>query len=134
MTVVWSPEMAVGIRAIDLQHQELIGIINELESALANANAASLEQVLQQLLSYVVFHFETEELMMRARSAWNHHAERHVAQHGEFIARLEGIQAMEGATKQQAIAEMLTYLRHWLLDHIQKTDRDLADLLNSNPP
>lgn len=134
MSLTWRPDMAVGIRAIDLQHRELIEIINELEAALKLDEEAPLERVLQRLLSYAVFHFEAEESMMRAKSALLGHVSLHILEHEEFVDKLRVLRALQGIERHGAIEAMLEYLKHWVVDHIQKTDRDMAALLLTATP
>ncbi|WP_186453886.1 bacteriohemerythrin [Denitratisoma sp. DHT3] len=134
MSLSWKPEMAVGIRAIDLQHQELIEIINGLEATLKLGDDALLEPLLQRLLSYVVFHFEVEESMMRAKSAYAKHAELHIREHSHFVNQLRSLHATDRAERRRGVEGMLDYLKYWVVNHIQKTDRDLATLLLAGDP
>lgn len=65
MRLIWTPELVTGVRQIDLQHQELIDLINELESAHESGqHTAALSEVLPRLTGYALFHFATEEGLM----------------------------------------------------------------------
>ena len=65
MRLIWTPELVTGVRQIDLQHQELIDLINELDAAHESGlDDLALADVLSRLTSYVLFHFGTEEGLM----------------------------------------------------------------------
>ncbi len=58
----WSENMSVNIEEIDNQHKKLIGIINNLYEAMKVAKGYEvLDDVLDKLLDYAHYHFETEE-------------------------------------------------------------------------
>lgn len=128
MSLRWNDALAVGIRNIDLQHQELIELINAL--ALADDHGhrdIAIDEVLPRLTAYVLFHFGTEEALLPSVSSA--HAELHRRQHREFsehIARLR-----ESPPDAIDLPALVAYLRGWLVDHIMRTDHDLADLLRA---
>lgn len=123
MPLHWNDALATGVRQIDLQHQELIEIINELAAAhAAGRQAEALEQVLPRLSAYALFHFGSEEALMAA--ATPAHAARHRSQHDEFsrrVAQLRDQRAMAGE-----LGDLVDYLQRWLVEHIMKTDCELG--------
>lgn len=128
--IVWNSSLETGIRVIDLQHEELIGMLNELAGALARPDAESvLRDILRRLDAYILFHFSTEENLMRGKPGLQVHAEQHAAQHGAFIARIASLKADAQANPGQCGEALLHYLRGWLLEHIMQTDRQLGALL-----
>ena len=81
MRITWNTKLETGIRSIDLQHEELIGMLNELNTAyISGGDQSVLEDVLQRLGSYVTFHFATEESLM-ASLREEQHTEEHRRQH-----------------------------------------------------
>ncbi|GAB1393930.1 hypothetical protein MASR1M60_20940 [Rhodocyclaceae bacterium] len=129
MPLTWTDTLATGIRQIDLQHQELIELINALEAAHAcGQRHAALEEVLPRLSAYVLFHFATEEAMMPR--TMGEHAERHRRQHQAFTDRVETLR--QAPAESIDLAELIAYLKQWLIDHIMKTDRELARLIAVN--
>jgi hemerythrin len=126
MPIHWTDTLATGIRQIDLQHQELIELINALEEAHAGGHRqAALEETLPQLNAYVLFHFGTEEAMMP--KALGEHVERHQRQHQAFTDRVAALRAMPADSID--LAALVTYLQDWLVEHIMKTDQELARLI-----
>ena len=76
MRITWSTNLETGIRSIDLQHEELINMLNELDAAYSTGcDQAVLEDVLQRLGAYVVFHFGTEESLMASLPEATQHTE-----------------------------------------------------------
>lgn len=124
MPLTWTATLATGVRQIDLQHQELIEIINELEAAhVSGRQAEALGEVLPRLSAYVLFHFATEEALLPAMAACAH-AEKHRQQHKEFADKVAALNAHPVAAAD--LETLIAYLKCWLVEHIMKTDQDLA--------
>ena len=123
MPLLWNDTLATGIRQVDLQHQELIELINALEQAnAAGRRQEALEECLPRLSAYMLFHFGTEEAMLlKADEA---HASRHRTQHREFTDRITALRTQPPESID--LSELVAYLQRWLVEHIMKTDRDLA--------
>ncbi len=133
MPIEWKPEFATGVRDIDLQHRELIELINDLERAtLAGATERVLGEVLPRLAGYALFHFATEEHLIPVTAQAVAHAERHAREHREFTRTVERLTArFDGMPATPAdLLELRVYLERWLLEHILGTDRELAGLLS----
>jgi hemerythrin len=132
MRITWSTNLETGIRSIDLQHQELIGMLNELDAAhTAGGDQALLADVLQRLDAYVAFHFGTEESLMASLPRTEQHTEEHLRQHYAFIEQLHQMRALAKQENPQVMLALIDYLNAWLYEHILKTDRSLGALLNS---
>jgi hemerythrin-like metal-binding protein len=134
--IVWNNELVTGITEIDEQHRILVNSINEANTRLngIQINAEILEKITQDLLSYALYHFETEALLMQQfnyAAAENNEAEIHQQQHREFSATVvavrEGIKAGNLITHEQ----LLTFLNNWLINHILNTDKKLAAFIIS---
>jgi hemerythrin-like metal-binding protein len=135
MRIIWNSELETGVRTIDLQHEELIGMINELSAAhLAGHQPTLLNEILQRLDNYLHFHFRTEEALManlpKSTPLNAQHASEHLQQHQTFIAQIAAIRARAEAENEGVQGELVDYLNAWLYEHILKTDRHLGALLN----
>lgn len=129
MPLIWKDTFTTGIRQIDLQHQELIDLINALEMAHAHGQRqAALDEVLPSLNAYALFHFTTEEAMMPRRAGA--HAEHHRHQHRVFTDRIEALRQIPA--EHVDLTELIAYLKQWMIEHIMKTDRELAQLIIGN--
>lgn len=131
MRIRWSSDLETGVRAIDLQHEELIGMLNELDAAHSGGCAQSvLDDVLQRLGTYVIFHFGTEESLMASLPHNETHAKQHRQQHADFIEKLSAIRAQAQDDGPRTMEALIDYLNEWLYQHILKSDRELAAMLN----
>lgn len=131
MRIRWSSDLETGVRAIDLQHEELIGMLNELDAAHAGGCPQSvLDDVLQRLGTYVIFHFGTEEALMAGLPHNEEHARQRRHEHAGFIDKLAGLRAQGADNGRQTMETLIDYLNEWLYQHILKSDRELAALLN----
>ncbi|MGD0348032.1 MAG: bacteriohemerythrin [Terracidiphilus sp.] len=121
----WSEKYAVGIRAIDDQHEELFAAVRGLEAAVArNAKAAETRALLKKLVAATSNHFEDEEAMMR--EAKYPGLALHAANHQRLMEKVEAFAArycQSGATVNQ---HALNFLRDWLLYHIENDDARLG--------
>lgn len=133
MHLVWREALRTGLRDIDLQHRELIEIINDLEDACGGTGEiASIDAILARLSAYAVFHFETEEALMRTQlPAASAHAEAHLQAHGDFAARLQAFRVLGEAARVQRSAALHDFLKTWFVDHVMGTDKALARLPGS---
>ena len=131
MRISWSSALETGIRTIDLQHEELIGMINELDDAcLARRGKAMLEDVMQRLNNYVTFHFATEEALMAGLAQAEGHTAEHRQQHRLFIEQVGMLRAKAEHEYDETMSALVSFLNNWLYQHILKTDRELGTLLN----
>lgn len=120
--------MVTGIRTIDLQHQELIDMINDLDDAIAEGRqTAAIDDVLPRLTAYVLFHFSFEESLMKDAETAHDHFAAHAEQHRLFGARIAELRAHPETSGD--IGALASYLKMWLVEHIMRTDRELATLL-----
>ena len=131
MTTQWAKGLNTGIRSIDLQHQELISLINQLENLhLAGRNTQALNEVLPQLHTYVLFHFREEEDLMVMLVGTEEMDQLHLAQHREFIDHMHALQQRRNPHNEaDTVQALVHYLKNWLLEHIATADRDLGHKL-----
>lgn len=127
MRLTWNSLLETGVRQIDLQHQELIELINELVTAHEDGrDDEALEKVLPRLTAYVLFHFSTEESLMAGEAAGTPHAAHHLGEHRKFAEKVASIKAESCVEPVIIVAHLLEYLNSWLVNHIMNTDKELA--------
>lgn len=128
--IVWGDDLVTGITEIDEQHRILVNSINEANSRLThNVNAATLDQITRDLLSYALYHFETEEKLMQEFNYADEYEEDfnvHYQQHREFSAVVVTVRENIKAGNLMSRAELLSFLNNWLINHIRDTDQRLA--------
>jgi two-component system, NtrC family, sensor kinase len=81
----WSDKFKVGIETVDEQHHKLVDLVNRLAAVcMHQAGADELGGILSELADYTVYHFGTEEALMRERQVSAAHQEAHVKAHEHF--------------------------------------------------
>jgi hemerythrin-like metal-binding protein len=121
--LVWNDELVTGVTEIDEQHRNLVNSINEVNTRLSNTtiNAEILEKITQDLLSYALYHFETEESLMKEFNYAETQSEDstiHQRQHRDFSTTVAG--------KLISREDLLSFLNGWLVNHILNTDKKLG--------
>lgn len=126
--ISWTADLNTGIRSVDLQHQELVGLINELNRLdLRSGNDAEVRQLVGQLRQYVMFHFAHEEGLLRRSGLTQTQQDQHLQQHQKFSLEVDTVagQLQSGQTHQGA-EQLAKFLGDWLIQHIRGTDMVLA--------
>ncbi|MCP5422637.1 MAG: hemerythrin family protein [Chromatiaceae bacterium] len=119
-----------GVDEIDDQHRNLVSLANEAALVLArDPTESQVRHLVQELLSYAIYHFRTEETLMREYGYSDTDAEaaaRHIDRHRRFAARVVAVQ--EALDRHEAVdgAALVAYLTEWIREHILGTDKLLA--------
>ncbi|MFT6249999.1 MAG: hemerythrin [Cognaticolwellia sp.] len=76
---IWNSNFETGVVEIDDQHQELVKIINTYSHLLVNNSARikTIDQTLEELITYTKFHFCEEEALMSKIGLYPRHIKRH---------------------------------------------------------
>jgi len=131
--IVWNDKLVTGIGKIDEQHQILVNLFNEANIKLtANNNAKFLEEITRNLLSYALYHFETEEGLMQKYDYIENSiedADAHIRQHRSFSAKVVAVRNDIKAGVLVSREDLLSFLNSWLIDHILNTDKQFAAFL-----
>ena len=115
------PDYSVGIDLIDLQHQKLINLMNDLFVAVSiHDKDQSLTDKLDELLNYVKAHFKLEEALMGEISY--EELEKHVHYHNMLIDELGKLLAKATIDKTSTYFEVLRFLKNWIRSHILTED------------
>lgn len=128
--IVWNDNLVTGVVEIDEQHRILVNSINEANNRLtSNVSVEVLDKITQDLLSYALYHFETEETLMQIYNYSDTQQEDlnlHMQQHRTFSSMVVSVR--EGLKAGHLISreELLTFLNSWLINHILNTDKRLA--------
>jgi len=129
--LTWNKTYSVGVQALDSQHTVLFGLLNDLHAAMMKGQAQSLTgPLLRKLADYSRSHFAAEEQLM-AGARYPGLTE-HRAKHRDLIRQVE---EFSGRFEKGEIAlnlHLMNFLRDWLMNHIQKTDREYGPWLNEH--
>lgn len=124
----WSLSYSVDVAAMDEEHQRLIDIINNLYGAMREGRGKdSLAHILDELVSYTRTHFSHEERLMEQAAYPDYPAQK--AAHEALVERLMEIRDkfIAGTALSQ---EVMTFLKGWLIGHIQGMDSKYGPYLN----
>lgn len=124
-SIKWSNELSVGVPLIDEQHKTLIQIANGLINAVAKGSGPRvIKNVVRRLREYTVFHFNSEEELMRDV----HYLKRgeHSREHRRLKEQVKRYQRVLYERKDLKAEDVANFLKLWLLKHILEMDMELA--------
>ncbi len=129
--IEWEDKFSVGISIINEQHKEFIDILNKvIYTKEHNDNIEEIDEVLEEMVNYAHTHFKTEEAYMKEfnYSEYQDHKEEHNRFSTETISCIDKM--IKG--DYQIANEILEYLKQWLVDHIQGTDKKYVGCFKEN--
>jgi hemerythrin len=122
----WDKSYELGIEEIDNQHKGLVKLINELHQSMLELRTQEImAKTLADLLEYTIYHFEAEEELMSLISYDN--ITNHKLQHQKFLREITTFKNDYKAGKKSISMSLLSYLKDWLIHHIQKSDKEFSD-------
>lgn len=128
--IAWNDSLSVGIAEIDLQHKQLIELLNRLHSSKATGKGNDvLGAILHELADYTKKHFAYEEALL-AQESYPGLVE-HKASHDRLTERVMKFAVEFDAGSNALSAELFMFLRSWLNGHIRGSDRHYAAFLNA---
>ena len=126
--VKWKDEYSVGIESIDKQHRKLLNLINNLQTAVYFSTGEQFEhEALDALVDYTRTHFTYEEALMEQHAYPDY--ESHRQQHEKMIAKVEAVLAEYQQDRDTAMKKATVFLREWLINHINGTDKQYSSFL-----
>ncbi|MEW7971998.1 MAG: bacteriohemerythrin [Candidatus Thiodiazotropha endolucinida] len=113
----------------DSQHKELFDRVNALHDAVTSRDQIDIGNRLDNLIDFVVRHFETEERLMEERgySGLDHHRQ----EHDLLIKICTNIQDKFHAGEMEIEEGTLTYIKEWLDHHIPIIDKPYGPALSN---
>ena len=129
--IEWEEKYSVGITSIDEQHKKIIGIINRVIAAKEfDDNTEDIAEILNEMAVYSQDHFKTEETHMIKFKypEYQYHKEEHI----DFSLRTLAYQSRVITGDNRVANAILEYLKSWLVNHIQKTDKKYSDCFKKN--
>jgi len=129
--MTWNEQMSVGVKVLDEDHKKLVAMINELHEGLKAGHGKDvLGKILDGLVSYTKFHFQREQQLF-ARTGYPE-AEAHKKLHDDLTKQVLDVQSKfkSGAVTCLSL-DVMEFLKNWLTNHIQGTDKKYGPHLNS---
>jgi hemerythrin len=129
--LTWNNSFSVGVRAIDSQHTTLFSLLNGLHEAMMKGQSQNLTgPLLHKLVNYTREHFSAEEAMMAAANYPG--LAQHRIEHRDLARQVEGYVAKFERGEGTINIQLLAFLRDWLTDHIQASDKKYGPWLNQS--
>jgi len=127
----WNEKMSVGVGVIDAEHKKLVALLNELYDGIqANQVKEKLGTVLDGLIAYAASHFKHEEQFFTETSYPD--APAHIKEHQNLTNQVLEVQKRYKAGDTGTLSmEVMNFLKRWLIDHIQGSDKKYGPHLNA---
>lgn len=125
----WNPFFDVGVDEIDVQHKNLVGMINSIcRASMENQSLEIIDPLFNEVIAYTKEHFLFEESFFEANGVPASLLADHKEAHGELVQNV-ALKKEEQAKAQNAVEGLdtiLTMLVLWLTNHILKDDARLC--------
>lgn len=128
--MIWREEYALGIEALDKQHQGLFIAVNSLNDLLKTSNKRRSQracfEALKYLENYTVVHFKDEEEYQRSIGYINY--AQHKRQHDAFLKTISytKLDLTQSDFSDASIKRFVGVLTSWLLYHITNSDQSIV--------
>lgn len=127
--ITWTDKLSVGVKEIDDQHKKLVAIINELHDAMAVGHGKDIiGKVLDEMVRYTVYHFSTEERLMKIHGYSDHVG--HEKEHSDLVNTAAELQTAVHAGTTSLSLTTMHFLKDWLNHHILGSDMKFGHFLN----
>lgn len=126
--ITWDDSLTTGIMLIDAQHKTLVNKANKLSHCIQDNNSCSdLSILLDELLEYTFYHFETEEEYFDKYNYLD--KENHLKEHNDFRDYIKSFLFIKDKANILEALTLLSYLRDWITHHIKEVDMKYVSFL-----
>ena len=126
----WSDSFSVGVEEFDEQHKKLIAMLNGLYDAMKEGRAVeALGPLLSDLIAYTRTHFANEERLLAEKGYPDF--EGHKQEHDKLTQRVLELETQFKLGKAAISLDTGKFLKEWLQNHIQGSDKKYGIYLNS---
>jgi hemerythrin len=123
--ITWNKEYSVDVAEIDLQHKEIMTLINALInhcSGIKEKEKEFFDLIMESAIGQIKKHFETEEEIL-CRTKYEKYKE-HKDEHKIFLERLhKQINEIKINGKELNLEEITIYMKDWVSEHIETYDK-----------
>ena len=122
----WVKDLETGYLEMDEQHEELFGLINEL-NATAASNPTGRWNLMVLIRDYTEFHFRWEEELMERHQFPG--ALAHKSAHDRKLIELENLVARHRTPVEGSVGDWMDEFRSWFAVQIEEEDKAFAAFL-----
>jgi hemerythrin len=127
----WNGSLSVGVQQIDNEHKKLVDLVNTLNDSMKTGKSKeTLQNVFSELVDYTIKHFTNEEMLMQKVKYGNLAV--HKREHDELTKKARVLKDDFIAGKMMISIEVRDFLKNWIINHIQKTDKLYTKAMNDN--
>lgn len=125
----WKPAYSLAIPSVDLEHREMINLINECYEQLGeNRDPGAIEEFLGEIYSQISAHFALEELAMR-KAGFAEYAD-HKADHERLLDEIRDLMDVFYDDADEGTRQLQVRLADWFGRHFSTFDSRLHDQLH----
>ncbi len=118
----WSDRYSVQIVEIDEQHKKLINLINEMYDAMQDGKGREIiDTVIDEFVDYTVYHFKTEERLLRQHGYPNY--DDHKEMHDHIAKKARDLKKNLDKGNKPSNIDVMLLMTNWLNTHILEEDR-----------
>jgi len=120
----WSDSFLLRVPMIDNHHKHLVSLLNATYDSFINNNPFDLnemEQLINDLHDYAVYHFGAEEQLMRDNDY--PHLASHINEHASFLEKVISFKTGLQNNSNEMELKILQFLKDWLVTHILSVDK-----------
>lgn len=129
--IQWDSSLSVNVGEIDVQHQKLISMINELNDAMKQGKSKDvMVKIIMGLLAYTKTHFGVEERYFDKFAYPD--TQNHKAEHAKFVAKVAEFKNDYESGKLGLSIQIMNFLSDWLRSHIKGTDKKYSAFFNEH--
>ncbi len=127
--MTWNDSFSVQNIEMDQQHKQLFELLNNLHAAMSQGKGReTLSDVFDGLVKYTHLHFAAEEALLKKHNYPGLSEEER--EHKELVAQVSDLQKQFQAGDFGASMKTRDFLKHWLIEHIQGSDRKYGVFLS----
>jgi len=126
---IWKRSYEINIPEIDIQHRQLVGLINQLYEAMKEARGQKVvDHILDELQTQIQEHFDTEERYMEKHRYPGF--ETHRQEHHGLGSQVIALQELRDHGGRISTPELMSFLCNWLRDHLVGSDKEFGEFLS----
>ncbi len=127
--IEWTNEYSVNVKQMDDEHKKLFALLDEYYEAMSQKRTKeAMAKIMKGLLDYATYHFGDEEKLMLQHGFAGYPEQRE--QHAYFLSTVQDYQKRLAEGKLLLSVEITSFLRDWLVKHIQAKDKQYGPFLN----